>query len=203
VKAEWNSHVSKRDLTTCIFQTNILVLRCLPVRLWESLETVWGFFKLKTKNKNNPPPLFFYTGKPVPTRRREGKLVKITGARQSWKGPGARLCFICVCVSRLFHYLLIVKVNLLRPSRSHCTTERQSLRVCVKIFSQSALAGARGGGQKSFPPPPGPERNLGGPKENFAKPTNERLNYFTSHTFSHLRVNLTMGALALLGCYAA
>jgi hypothetical protein len=43
---------------------------------------------------------------------RERKLVQITRTRRSGKGPRARLCCACFCLSRWYHYLSIVQLTL-------------------------------------------------------------------------------------------
>ena len=75
--------------------------------------------------------------------RREGawKPVQITGTRRSGWGPGARLCCICFCLSRYYHYLSIVQINPFSPSPSQSGTVSKSFRFSVKIFSWSALSG--------------------------------------------------------------
>jgi hypothetical protein len=87
-------------------------------------------------------------GRTVGRCRREGrggKPVQTTGARRFGKGPGARLCSICFCISRQYHCLSTVQINPFRPSPSHSVTDSQSFRFSVKIFSRSALIGGGGG----------------------------------------------------------
>jgi hypothetical protein len=77
-----------------------------------------------------------------------GMPAKITRARQSERGPVARLCFMCFLSQQyLYMYLSIVQTDPLRPKPIHSATESQSLRLCIEIFSRSALVGE---GRKKF-----------------------------------------------------
>jgi len=78
--------------------------------------------------------------------RESGKPVHIRGIRCSRRGPGARLCCICCCLSQQQRYLSIVQINPFSPSPSHSTTASQSFRYIAKIFSRFGLAGGRGRG---------------------------------------------------------
>ena len=81
------------------------------------------------------------------------KPVQITGAWRSGRGP--RTCVThFFFLSRHYHYLSLVPINLIRPSARHSA---MTVRCSVNIFSRSALAG----GPFFFLPGPGPE--LGGP----------------------------------------
>ena len=101
VKAVSNSRVLKRDLAACIFQTNVLGLRCLPARLLAapvisgisgiSLGLLPSVKKLPSIQENQC--------------RREGEggsRCKLSGpgSRERGPEPGARLCCICFCLSR-------------------------------------------------------------------------------------------------------
>jgi hypothetical protein len=72
----------------------------------------------------------------------EGDPVQITGGRQSRRVPGARL-FCMFCLSRLYHYLSIVKINPFRPSPSHSATESQSSDIVYRFLVGPPLLGDR------------------------------------------------------------
>jgi hypothetical protein len=85
---------------------------------------------------------------PVPTRGGGGGAEggKITGARRSGRGPGHDYVHVSLSFSAVSLFVDI-QINSFRPSPSHSATESLCFKLCMKIFSRSALVG---GHEKTF-----------------------------------------------------
>ena len=66
------------------------------------------------------------------------------------KAPGARLRWLSFCLSRLYHYTPVVKINHFKQRLSLSAIKSHSYRFGVKIFSLSALAEGAGWPKKIF-----------------------------------------------------
>ena len=86
----------------------------------------------------------------LPTSAHFQRLQNGAEAGTNYRGPavrrsGARLCCVCCCLSRCYHYLSCVQIIPVRPSPSYTAYESQSFRFTAKMFSWSFLAGGGGG----------------------------------------------------------
>jgi hypothetical protein len=55
-----------------------------------------------------------------------------------------KLCYVCFCLSRYYHYLSIVQINPFSPRPSHSATESHSL------LARRGKGESGGGGEKMF-----------------------------------------------------
>jgi len=96
----------------------------------------------------NSPPLA------VPTREwggagtNYGSPIFRKGAVPSVKW--ARSCCLRFCLSRLYHYLSLVKVSTFSPSQTHSATESQSFRFRAKFLARPPLLEGVGGAKMFF-----------------------------------------------------
>ena len=124
-------------------QTDTVVPQvCLP---YEIRHVSWN----RLRCFQTHPKIFRALWRKWPTRvppRGWGGRYKLPGSDDPEGGPGPRICFVCFCLSRCYHYLSIVQINPFNAS--HPATDSQCFRFGVRVLAGPPLLG--GGGSKIF-----------------------------------------------------